>query len=401
MTVRRLPVRPDLSRLAAEAVQLHRSLKRDQGPATLEDARTQLATEYQAPSWPRLVEACELADAIWCDDLDAVQSLVSLNPSLLREETLIRKDSNWGPPMSYAANLGRDRIIRMLHERGATDHRKALERAILQGRIDTARMLHDLMGRTPIPSDALGGAAYTLSATGTALVFELGGTLGERAGRPYAPADIVLQTDSRHPARKHAILAMYVAQGLALPDAPTMALHRGRIDLLEAHLRRDPRLLVRTFSYDEIFPRELGCDAPKDAWHGTPLGGATLLHLAIEYDEMEIARWLLDQGMPVDAPAAVDADGFGGHTALFSTVVSGPNFWGNHGGGSTDAPYTRLLLDRGAEPAARASLRKTFDTDADPETVEYREVTPRTWGERYRDRMLVSGPALRLLDLTA
>jgi len=32
---------------------------------------------------------------------------------------------------------------------------------------------------------------------------------------------------------------MYVEHGLELPDTPTMALHRGRIDLLEEHLRRD------------------------------------------------------------------------------------------------------------------------------------------------------------------
>ena len=30
-----------------------------------------------------------------------------------------------------------------------------------------------------------------------------------------------------------------------------------------------------------------------------------------------------------NAKAAVDADGFGGHTALFATVVSQPNFWMN------------------------------------------------------------------------
>jgi hypothetical protein len=28
--------------------------------------------------------------------------------------------------------------------------------------------------------------------------------------------------------------------------------------------------------------------------------------------------------------ADIDADGFGGHTALFGTVVSQPNFWVNH-----------------------------------------------------------------------
>ena len=30
-------------------------------------------------------------------------------------------NNNWGPPMSYAANLGRDRIIRLLYDLGARD----------------------------------------------------------------------------------------------------------------------------------------------------------------------------------------------------------------------------------------------------------------------------------------
>ncbi len=97
--------------------------------------------------------------------------------------------------------------------------------------------------------------------------------------------------------------------------------------------------------------------------------GTTLLHIAAYFDEVEIAEWLLDRGMDPDARAAVDADGFGGYTALFSTVVSQRNFWVNYGKGQPDeARFTRLLLDRGAEaelsarPCAPASRR---DTGAD------------------------------------
>jgi hypothetical protein len=48
--------------------------------------------------------------------------------------------------------------------------------------------------------------------------------------------------------------------------------------------------------------------------------------MCADYDEIEIPRWLRGNGMNTDAPAALDADGFGGHTALFSAVVSQPNF---------------------------------------------------------------------------
>ena len=126
-------------------------------------------------------------------------------------------------------------------------------------------------------------------------------------GKLLAPVDVVLETDSRKPAAKHAILEMYVQHGLELPDTPTMALHRGRIDLLEEHLRRDPELLRRTFSHGRSIRRRWGATTRSTRRVGTPLGGTTLLHMCVDYDEMEIARWLLDRGMDVNARAAVDA----------------------------------------------------------------------------------------------
>jgi hypothetical protein len=344
------------------------------------------------------VLACQLTDAIWRDDMDAVRALVLKHPKLLHEQALVRKDSNWGPPMSYAANLGRDRIIEMLHGLGATDHQHALGRATLQGKIDTARKLHAMMGAPQPHEDALGGPAYTLSVTGTALMFELGARVRDAYDKRLAPVDVVLETDSRTPSAKHQILEMYVTHGLELPDTAVMAIHRGRIDLLEQHLRRDPELLRRTFTHPEIYPPELGCHDEVHATHGTPLAGATLLHMCVDYDEIEIARWLLDRGMDVNAKAAVDADGFGGHTALFATVVSQPNFWMNHNGLPQDAPFAQLLLDRGADPNARASLRKQLHPGYGEDTMhEYRNVTPLLWGERFHKKVFVSEPAMRLI----
>jgi hypothetical protein len=134
------------------------------------------------------------------------------------------------------------------------------------------------------------------------------------------------------------------------------------------------------------------------ATHGTPLAGATLLHMCADYDEMEIALWLLDRGMNVDAKAAVDADGFGGHTALFSTVVSQANFWPNHHGATHDPKFTRLVLERGADPTVRASLRKQMHPGYFADTMhEFRDVTPLEWGDRFHFKKLVSEPAMRLL----
>lgn len=417
MSARRLPVRPDLDQLKHQAKDLLRAIH-DGDPAAIAELRTHhpeqiapagarladaqlaLARAYEAPSWPRLILACRLTDAIWRDDVDAVRALVLKHPRLLHEHATIR-DSNWGPPMTYAANLGRDQIITMLHTLGATDLESALGRATLQSRISTARTLHALMGLPRPPADALGGPAYTLSASGTAFLFELGIQVYDASGKRLAPVDVVLETDSRKPAAKHQILEMYVEHGLELPDTPTMALHRGRIDLLDEHLRRDPGLLRRTFSHEEIYPPALGCHDEVLATHGTPLAGTTLLHMCADYDELEIARWLLGHGMDADARAAIDADGFGGHTALFATVVSQPNFWLNYGRkGNTpdDAPFTQLLLSHGADPNARASLRKQLHPGYGDDTIGvYRDVTPLSWGERFHGRIFVSQAAMRLI----
>jgi hypothetical protein len=415
MSDRYLPVRPDLDQLRHQAKDLLRAIRRgdesaladlaqfhperiDPADARLADAQLVLARSYEAPSWPRLVQACRLIDAIWRDDVGAVRSLVTKHPKLVHEDALIRKNSNWGPPMTYAANLGRDAIIDLLRSHGATDLHSALDRATLQSRIGTARKLHAMMGAPRPPAGSLDGAAYTLSATGTALMLELGAAVRDAAGKRLAPVDVVLETDSRDPRAKHEILEMYVAHGLDLPDTPTMALHRGRIDLLAEHLRRDPGLLGRTFSHEEIFPPELGCHDEVLATHGTPLAGATLLHMCMDYDEIDIAEWLLAQGMDANVKAAVDRDGFGGHTALFATVVSQPNYRMNQGRKPQAAPLTELLLAHGAEPNVRASLRKQLHPGYGPETLhEYRDVTPLSWGERFHRREFVSEPAMRLI----
>jgi|SRR5450756_1205973 len=357
MPHRHFPVRPNLDQLKHQAKDLLHSLRRgdpdalaelrehgskplDPASVRLADAQFVLARSYGLPHWPRLVTACRMTDAIWRGDVETVRAMVLRDRRLLTQDARGVK-SNWGPPMSYAANLGQDAIIEMLRGLGASDVEYAFGRACLQGKVETARRLHAMMASPPTPGHSLDGPAYTLNVAGTELLLSLGARLYDEHGKRLAPVDVVLETDSRNPAAKHRILEMYVEHGLRLPDTPTMAVHRGRIDLLEEHLRRDSGLLRRTFTHEEIYPPELGCHDEVMATHGTPLAGTTLLHLCADYGEIEMARWLLDRGMNVDEQATVDGEGFGGHTALFGTVVSQANFGPR--GQSPDAPFTRLL----------------------------------------------------------
>jgi hypothetical protein len=236
------------------------------------------------------------------------------------------------------------------------------------------------------------------------VLFALGARIVGPKGVDTNTIEHLLGTDSRNPPAKHRILEMYVEHGFEPPETPVMALHCGRIDLLEEHLARDSDLLTRTFDIADVFPLAPACAGQPETddrytAQGTPVHGTTLLHIAAYFDELEIAEWLLDRGMNPDTRAETAADGFGGYTALFSTVVSQRNFWVNYGKGQPDeARFTRLLLDRGADPNVRASLHARLgEGHGGGPLREYRNVTPTGWGESYHAKIFVSRESLRLI----
>jgi hypothetical protein len=105
---------------------------------------------------------------------------------------------------------------------------------------------------------------------------------------------------------------------------------------------------------------------------------------------------LLESGMDVDTRASRDAEGFGGHTALFSSVVSYTWYVRSRYASPKpdDDPFAHLLLDAGADPNPRASLRSCVHVDT---AREYPNVTPLSWGDRFHARELVSLPAMRMI----
>ena len=408
MAKRHLPVRPNLDQLKSQAKDLLREYRANEShaiedfselhprapnssEAKLADAQLVLARSYGVPTWPRLVQACQMTDAIHRNDVESIQELIARHPELLHEDARGVR-GNWGPPMSYAANLGRDEIIQVLAAAGAKDLQHAFDRACLQGRIETARWL--FANGANLTRGIVMGACETQNAEGLELLLELGAELCDSEGNRMAPVAMLLETYCRSPDGKHRCLELVAEHGIYLPETPVMAIHRGRIDLLEVWLRHDPDLLDKTFSYRDIYPLELGCHEDTSlGLHGTPLDGTTLLHMCVDFDEMQIARWLLEKGADANAKGRVDADGYGGHTPLFNAVVSQANTCGRQ----QDASMTKLLLSFGADPSVTASIRKRLRFVDDESEHIYRDVTPLSYGEAFHEKRWTRKAVLQLL----
>lgn len=364
----------------------------------LADAQLTIAREYGYDTWAALklkIAATpltnELRRAIHAGDRDTVVRILQANPALLH---LPVWSGNWGPPMSHAANLGRLEIIQAVAALGARDFQHALDRAILQGQIETARWLL-AHGATFVPG-IINGPCETLDPVGLGFLAEMNVPFVDEHGNRLTPLARVLQTYARNPARKHAVLDIFAAQGYDLPDSPMMAFHRGQVDRLRTWLHDDPELVHRRFSPTEIYPPTLGCSADgSGGMCGTPIAGGTLLHLAVDFDEREIFDLLLASGADVNARATVDEDGFGGHTPLFNAVVGSVY----SDGGRRDGSMARDLLAQGASTTVRASVRKFLDWQAEPGWHIARDVTALEWARDFPQPDWVNAEARQWLEM--
>src|SRR5437762_9054098 len=220
----------------------------------LNDAQLVIAREYGFSNWAELNERINantvaglLQEAIHKDDCETVVRLLRANPNLL---DIPLWSGNWGPPMSHAANLGRLEIIKAVAAIGARDYQHAFDRALLQGKLECARWLHE-HGAKLLPGIVM-GACETLNPAGLGFLADLGAPFTDQHGNRLAPLGLALETYARNPAGKHAVLDIFARQGYALPDTSMMAFHRGDATRLKDFLRRDRGLSERQFSSLEI-----------------------------------------------------------------------------------------------------------------------------------------------------
>jgi ankyrin repeat protein len=349
-----------------------------------------------------LSEVGQLKEAIDANDLDRVQELMTRNPALHRAPLGYDKNG----PLTWAAecrgvpcSAERLAIVRWMLENGSDVHQGGdgplMRAALSDARIPMMELLvehgADVNARWSGSYPIICGPCECLAPKSLQWLIAHGADMHVASDDYGACVEMLISTYSREPQGKHACLEVFAAAGFALPDSAPMAVHRGRIDLLEACLAREPSLLERRFAESEIYPAELGI-RPGRGLHGAPLAGGTLLHMAVEFQELEIADWLIERGANVNARAAVDAEGFGGHTPLFHTTVCLPP--------RTDT-LARTLLQHGADPAIRATLRKQLAMMGDPELErmhEFRDVTAVEFARQFQEPRMINEAAIAAIE---
>ena len=150
-------------------------------------------------------------------------------------------------------------------------------------------------------------------------------------------------------------LRLLLDRGAVLDDPVLAPVLLNDADALRAAVRANPALLGHHTAMVSAFP---------------PLDGASLLHVAAEYGNAEVAMTLLELGAEVDARADVDAHGLNGHTPLFHTVSS------SH---KRAAPIMKMLLNAGARSDIRLQVI-TWGRGFEWETTLF-DVTPVSYAQ--------------------
>ncbi|MDO3642572.1 ankyrin repeat domain-containing protein [Mucilaginibacter sp. L3T2-6] len=121
---------------------------------------------------------------------------------------------------------------------------------------------------------------------------------------------MMIEMYTRGPRFRECIRA-FIDAGLEFEDKALLAVLAHNATKLEELLKTDTAIIQKTYTlYNNTY---------------TPLTGGTLMHFCAEYNSVDCAGLLLKYGADIDAKAATDEYGFGGHTPVFHTVNQNSN----------------------------------------------------------------------------
>jgi ankyrin repeat protein len=187
--------------------------------------------------------------------------------------------------------------------------------------------------------------------------------------------DYVIGAYVRSPELSTCIDLLVTAGGMTKYDKPgVLDLLCRRLARLAAQVDADPAVVNRRFS-------EL--DFGASGGRLLTLKGATILHVAAEYRNLDAINLLLDRGADINAPSSIDESGVGGQTAVFHAVTQR-----DEGG----VPVTRLLIDRGADLSVRAKLPGHYERPG-----EVVECSPLGYALRFQSTRSDKGKTVALL----
>ena len=353
-----LPEKPDLRHLKDQAKDLLHS-----GAAkSLTAAQLQIARRYGFPSWPKLKahvdslhEIGELKAAIDTNDFPRVKSLMTRDPALHTAPLGYNKNG----PLTWVAecrvpwespSATRLAIARWMIENGSDIHQGGdgpLMRAAL---VDIRVPMMELLVSCGADVNAEWNGYYPIifAPCETVQPIPLKWLLDHganpncaRPGRKYPDSalDFVIASYSRTPRVAECIeMLLHAGAATRYRNRPVLDLIRNRLDSLREQLDADPSLIHRRFA---------DLDFGSTGARRLTLQGATLLHVAAEYGNVEAASLLLDRGADVNARAEIDASGVGGQTPIFHAATQFYDY---------GLLVLDLLLKRGADLSVRAKL---------------------------------------------
>lgn len=333
---RPLPERPNLRHLKDEA----KALKRSGAAASLSAAQFQIARLYGFASWPKLKthvesleaflrETAELKQAIDTNNFELVQALMTRNPALHRAPLGYGKNG----PLTWVAECRipweaptptRLAMAQWMIDNGSDIHQGGdgplMRAALVDERIPMMELLvrngadvnAEWSGHFPI----IFAPCETVEPAALQWLLDHGADPNcAQPGRkhPDSALDYVIATYSRSAQLPQCIDILLQAGCKSRRDIPAVLnLLRNRLDLLSAQLDEDPALLHRRFP-------EL--DFGSSGARRLTLRGATLLHVAAEYGNLEAAQLLVERGADVNARASIDEFGVGGQTPIFHVAT--------------------------------------------------------------------------------